>query len=48
MVGAAVLALAILLVAMLSQCSAPPKEVRRGPIRERLDLVVEPPAHYVR
>jgi len=48
-VGAAVLVLLILLIVLISNCSAPAtKEVQRGPIKERLHLVVEPPPHYVR
>jgi hypothetical protein len=49
LVGVGVLVLAILLAVSISRCSAPSaKEVRRGPIKERLDLVVEPPPQYVR
>lgn len=37
----------ILLISTLSRCSPPPKEVKRGPIKEKLKMAVEPPPPYV-
>jgi hypothetical protein len=47
MVIVGVVVVTILLISALSRCSAPPKEVKRGPVKERLKLAVEPPAPYV-
>jgi transcriptional regulator with XRE-family HTH domain len=47
MVIAGIVVVTILLISALSRCSAPPKEVKRGPVKERLKLAVEPPAPYV-
>jgi hypothetical protein len=46
-VSIGVIVVTILLISAISNCSAPAKEMKRGPVKERLKMAVEPPAPYI-